>query len=342
MMESISTEQFLKDKGVFLDVRSPSEYAQGHIPGAFNLPLFSDDERALIGTLYKSQGKAAAVETGLSIVGPKLKGLVASAKSLLQGAPAKVYCWRGGMRSSSLGWLLNLAGIKTFTLQNGYKNFRRWALLKFTEPYCISLLGGLTGSGKTDILIALRNQGEPILDLEALACHRGSSYGQLGCQKPPTNEQFENKIALALQDKNPHQTLWVEDESRMIGQCKIPDGLYSQMHKGPLYFIERDLPFRLNNLFQGYGQFPLSELAASTKRLEKKLGGQRTRAIMANIEQKLLPNAIKMVLEYYDSTYFHSLARRRQKIETLACGDKSSVEVADFLLQRDNQYVYKS
>ena len=193
-----------------LDVRSPGEFARGHIPGAHNLPLFSDEERAAVGTLYKHQGRRAAVRHGLELVGSRLVPLAEQAAALARGANLRVHCWRGGLRSSSTAWLLDTYDLPCTLLDGGYKSFRRWLRQALAQPQPVVLLGGHTGSGKTEVLHALRVAGAQVLDLEGLAHHRGSSFGGLGQPRQPTTEQFENDIAMALQAVSPQRVLWVE------------------------------------------------------------------------------------------------------------------------------------
>jgi tRNA 2-selenouridine synthase len=309
-------DSFLKAAGVIVDVRSPGEFAQGHIPGAYNLPLFSDEERALVGTTYKRSGKKEAVHLGLSLVGPKLSSFVSNAEVLSQGKPLKIHCWRGGMRSSSMAWLLQTAGFQTSTLAGGYKSFRRWALSLFTQPYRLCVIGGLTGSGKTALLQELSLKNEQVLDLEALAHHRGSAYGMLGQPKQPTTEQFENHLALKLSSIDLSSPLWCEDESRMIGTCNIPDPLFVQMRQSPLYVVERSKEERIQHLLKTYGGIPKEELIQATLKIVKRLGGARAQEIISCIQNNQLDNAIDLVLTYYDATYAYGLKSRKGEIFT--------------------------
>ncbi|NBW62949.1 MAG: tRNA 2-selenouridine(34) synthase MnmH, partial [Synechococcaceae bacterium WB4_1_0192] len=183
MAEPIAIHSFLKAAGPVVDVRAPAEFAQGHIPGARNLPLFSDEERAAVGTTYKQQGRTAAVQLGLELVGPKLAALgqsLSSWSSEANGQPLRLHCWRGGMRSGSVAWLADSLDLPVLLLEGGYKAYRRWVLEQLLLPWPIHLLGGRTGTGKTDLLLALERRGVAVLDLEGLAHHRGSSFGNLG------------------------------------------------------------------------------------------------------------------------------------------------------------------
>lgn len=310
--QSVDAVQFLKLSGALFDVRSPGEYSQGHIPGAISLPLFTNEERALVGTTYKQQGRDQAVELGLRLAGARLADLVVCAKAHAKDGVAKVYCWRGGMRSMSVAWLLQTAGLQTFTLQKGYKSFRQWVFQTLAEPRSLKIVGGLSGCGKTAFLRTLREKGEQVLDLEKLACHRGSSFGGIGAAQQPTNENFENTIAMELSLSDPNAPLWIEDESRMIGRCKIPDPLFQQMQQQELLILETSQEERLHRLVEDYGNIPSDHLLAATERLRRKLGGARTEEIIQNIKGGHFYPAAKLILNYYDSAYQHSLRKRNQ------------------------------
>lgn len=308
MNEKLPIEQFLVREGLLLDVRSPGEFSHASLPTAINLPLFSDKERAAVGTTYKTAGQQAALCLGLEYVGPKMRSFVETALNLK--SPLRIYCWRGGLRSSSMAWLLNTAGIKTYTLQGGYKSFRRMALELFAKPFKYHLIGGFTGSGKTAFLHNLRKSGEQVLDLEGLASHRGSAFGDLGQSQQPTNEHFENLIAMQLSGFDEKRPVFVEDESRMIGKCKLPDALFTAMQISPFYFLERKNSERLANLIREYGQRPLVELENATRRLEKKLGSAQMNSILNYLHANELEKATLLLLEYYDKSYSRSIAKR--------------------------------
>lgn len=306
---------FLNSPGILYDVRSPCEYQHAHIPGALNLPLFSNEERALVGTCYKQKGKDDAIELGLKLVGPKLHHLVHSVKE--KGPFAKVYCARGGMRSASVAWLLRTAGIETLVLPGGYKKFRNWALSSFALPRQIKILGGFTGCGKTEILLALQGLGENILDLEDLAHHKGSSFGAWPGKEQPSIEHFENKIAMKLSKVEPSKTLWIEDESRLIGACKIPDKLFFQMRSAPVIKIEKPKEERIAFLSRTYTEQPTDQLISATGRLEKRLGREIVQKIIAAIKSGDIDNAINFLLEYYDATYSYGIGKRDAGVHSI-------------------------
>lgn len=310
MPYSLTVADFLQAETPILDVRSPAEFAQGHIPGAVSFPLFSDEERAQVGTCYKHQGRDAAVELGFAIVGPKLASFLTQAKALAPHRQVRLHCWRGGMRSEAVAWALEMAGFQVTTLVGGYKAFRRWALATFHEKRPIVILGGMTGTGKTEILNALAAAGEPVLDLEAIANHRGSSFGAIGLPPQPTNEQFENEIALQWSRFNPQRPVWIEAESKRIGLCRIPEALFRQMDDAPILEVVRSYEERLQHLIDIYGAFSTDALVTATERIRKRLGGLRTQEAIAYLRERRLAEALHIILTYYDKTYTYDLQRR--------------------------------
>ena len=291
---------------MLIDVRSPSEYAKGHIPSAKNIPLFSDEERAEVGTLYKQVGQQEAFDLGLKYVGGKLADFVAQARTYNQNL--QLYCWRGGMRSQSMGWLFKTAGIECTIKEGGYKIYRQWVLQFLQQNFSFKVLTGLTGSGKTEKLQNLKQNGESVLDLEGLANHRGSSFGMLGQKNQPSNEHFENLLADHLSKLS--SPIWVEDESRMIGNCKIPDSIYAAMQQGEIVQISASKKQRVQRLITMYAHFPEKELLAATDRLHKKLGSERTMAAKQAIVQGNFIDAVELILQYYDKAY-ESFSRKR-------------------------------
>ncbi|MCY3654222.1 MAG: tRNA 2-selenouridine(34) synthase MnmH [Cyanobacteria bacterium MAG IRC1_bin_28] len=333
MARSLSCDCFLKAGGPLLDVRSPGEFARGHIPGAHNLPLFSDEERAAVGTLYARRGRRAAVRHGLELVGPRLAALAEQAAALAAAeANLRLHCWRGGLRSSSTAWLLETYDLPCILLDGGYKAFRRWLRQALDQPRPVVLLGGHTGSGKTDVLHALRSAGAQTLDLEGLARHRGSSFGGLGQPCQPTTEQFENDIAMALQAASPHRVLWIEAESVQVGRCRIPSELFHQMQQAPLVELQRPEQERLDHLLATYGPMPRQELMEATRRIGKRLGPQRTQQAVEAIAAGNLRRACQVILDYYDRTYAHGLARSPHTPVPLVRTGESSTAVAQRLL----------
>lgn len=332
MPQTLEIADFLNAPGVLLDVRSPGEYTEGHIPGAVSFPLFSNEERSQVGICYKEQGHDAAVELGLAIVAPQLVNFVKAAKQLVPDRRVRMHCWRGGMRSGSMAWLLETAGFEVTTLVGGYKAFRRWVRETCAAPRPIVTLGGMTGSGKTAILQELAAQGAQILDLEACANHRGSSFGALGLDPQPTNEQFENQVAIAWAELSPDRLVWIEAESRRIGLCRVPDELFSQMLVAPVLQVTRSRAERVAILVQVYSVAPIAELITATERIGKKLGGQHAKAAIAHLRDQRLAEACDLILNYYDKTYQYDLQRRNVPVHTIDVSGQSDAEAATVLL----------
>ena len=308
-----SIDEFLLAPGPILDVRSPGEFEQGHIPGAVSFPLFSNDERAAVGTCYKQKSREQAVELGFDIVGPKLGDFIRQAQAIAPERTVRVHCWRGGMRSGAIAWALNLSGFSTLTLEGGYKAFRRQVRSILATPKQIVLLGGMTGTAKTDILHALADQGEQVLDLEGDANHRGSSFGALCLPPQPSTEHFENILAIRWQQFDAHRPIWIEAESRRVGACRIPEELFDQMETAFAVEITRPIPERIALLVEIYGQAAPKDLVAATERIRKRLGGQRTQDAIAAIKSGDLAYAVSITLDYYDRTYRYGLEKRTDK-----------------------------
>lgn len=317
MVNPVDIETFLAAPGPILDVRSPGEHHQGHLPNAVSFPLFSDEERAKVGICYKQQGRDPAVQLGFDLVGPKMGSLIRQAQAVATEQVVRVHCWRGGMRSGAVAWALSLAGFKVITLRGGYKRFRHWVREQLAQPRQVIVLGGMTGTAKTDILLAMAAQGQQVIDLEGLAHHRGSSYGSLDMPPQPSTEQFENRLAqrwVALDSEKP---VWLEAESRRIGSCHIPDEVFQQMEAAPTIEITRSLAERVAVLVEMYGDSDPETAIAATQRIRKRLGGQRTQAAIAHIRAGERHAACEILLDYYDRAYRYDLERRKQVIPQL-------------------------
>jgi tRNA 2-selenouridine synthase len=301
-------QQQQPDSSVLLDVRSPGEYTQGHVPGAVSFALFSDAERAAVGTCYKQKGPQQALELGLEFVGPKMAGFVRTARQLAPDRKVTVHCWRGGKRSQSIGWLLRQAGFEVSVLSGGYKQYRRYVLDCFSNvKHKLIVVGGSTGTGKTRILHAMRDAGAQILDLEALAHHKGSAFGFIGEQPQPTVEQFENNLCAALSALDLSQPVWLENESRSIGRVFIPDAFWKYMKEAPLLNVEIPHEARIANLVQDYTVGDKAALQIAFGRIETKLGGLRHKQALEALERNDFATAADIALAYYDKTYQHCL-----------------------------------
>lgn len=314
MPTSVHINEFLQlsETHPILDVRTPAEFAQGHIPGAHNIPLFTNEERVIIGTLYKQEGKQPAILKGLELVGPKLHQFLSDAALISNSGTFLFHCWRGGMRSGSMAWLFETYGYKCITLKGGYKNYRSYVLKSFDAPKNLLVIGGKTGSGKTLILHELEKQGEQIVDLEKLAHHKGSSFGAFGEEKQTTQEQFENNLSTMLSAIQPETKCWVEDESRKIGFNVLPEGTWQQMRNAKVYYIDLAYEARVNYLVEAYGKFSREELIAATERIGKRLGGQHVKRALEAIREGDLKTACEISLVYYDKSYTFGLEQRNK------------------------------
>ena len=312
MITQISPQKLLSSLHTYpiIDVRAPKEFTQGHIPGALNVPLFSDTQRALVGTTYKQQGKEDALRVGIEIVGPHINNYIDTLQSLTHEKTVVVYCWRGGMRSKSICMLLNFFGYTTYQITGGYKAFRQYLYAQAERPYSIVLLGGTTGCGKTHLLTALADQGEQIIDLEKIAHHKGSAFGELGEQPQPTQEQFITNCLLELAQKDPNTTVWIEKESSRIGNISLPQQLWHQMEQAPVIYINVPEEQRIKNLLHDYGTFSKEQLKACVLKLTKQLGNERTRQLMDLLDQGDYKTGLKHLLAYYDKLYAYGLTKQ--------------------------------
>ncbi len=283
-IQIISIEHFQQSAHqIIIDVRSPAEYDHAHIPGAYSLPLFTDEERKVIGTAYKQQSREKAIKYGLDFFGPRMKEMVETAENIIKkekaGIPDQqtevfIHCWRGGMRSHAVAWLLDLYGLKVFLLGGGYKSYRKWVLLQFESDYNFKIIGGYTGSGKTPVLHQLLLNEQAVIDLEGLANHKGSAFGAINQPLQPSQEMFENLLATELFKKNHgyQNFIWLEDESQRIGALNIPISLWETIRSKPVYFI--DIPFeqRLKYIIEEYGMHEKEDLINAIIRIHKRLG----------------------------------------------------------------------
>ena len=343
----LSINEFLDQAGVFpvIDVRSPGEYKHAHIPNAYSLPLFTDEERKVVGTAYKQESRATAIKHGLDFFGPKMKRMIEEVEKILEtrqdnNKTILVHCWRGGMRSGAVAWLLDLYGFKVYTLEGGYKAFRNWVLLQFEKEYPLRILGGYTGSGKTEVLSSLKEKGELVIDLEALANHKGSAFGGIGQGEQPSPEMFENSLAVQLYNAQTSieqirksdlqsRSIWLEDESQRIGNINIPITFWKTMRSKEIVFL--DVPFeeRLENIIKGYGKADKEKLVNAVIRVKKRLGGAETKAAINYLLEDDLKEAFRILLCYYDKWYSKGLHSRENLNELITeiKSDKTDAEL---------------
>jgi tRNA 2-selenouridine synthase len=326
------TELFLNQTPL-IDVRAPVEFVSGSVPNAINLPLLNDEERRLVGICYKELGQAKAIELGHKLVSgaTKEQRIKAWLYAIQQKPNTQVFCFRGGMRSQISCQWISEAGIKRIPISGGYKRMRSFFISRLEEAPLPDMwrISGLTGCGKTKVLKNIKSA----VDLEALANHRGSAFGENGPQ--PTQINFENELALKLMQQG--STIVVEDESAMIGRITIPKRFHAKMRTSPVVLLNTQEEDRLQNIFEDY-VLPLSseQLMHSLKRIEKALGGVRFKEVIEALEralssEKILKNHerwISLLLHYYyDPAYTRGMDKQKKYIKFE--GDAS--EVLDFI-----------
>lgn len=303
---------FYKQFKTIIDVRSPSEYAQGHIPGAHKIPLFTDEERSQVGTLYVRADPDKAFAKGFDIAIPRVKEYISSLRDVvLPDNRILVHCWRGGLRSAAMAEVFRNAGFEVFLLRGGYKAYRHHIREQLSKPRPVFILGGFTGSGKTEILHALQEEGEQIIDLERLACHKGSVFGALGESAQPTNEQFENNLGDLWLDLDPLKPVWMEDESRMIGTVTLPEPIIEKLNRSVMIRVKVGTEYRIARLVHDYARFDKSVLAEAIQKIRLRLGGTETKIALDALWAGDFQIVARITLKYYDKAYQHTLERRK-------------------------------
>ncbi|MCU0418916.1 MAG: tRNA 2-selenouridine(34) synthase MnmH [Cyclobacteriaceae bacterium] len=315
-MKSITVADLLRLRHQLplVDVRAPVEYGAGHIPQASNIPLLTDEHRATVGTVYKKEGQAAAIREGFRLVGPRLADMISDTETIARQGELIVHCWRGGMRSNNFAQFAEMARLQTYVLQGGYKAYRQWGQTLFQKPWRLVLLTGYTGSGKTELLHALRTHGQQVLDLEALARHKGSAFGGLLMPPQPTTEQFQNDLFEALYALDATRPIWVEDESIAIGQLFLPIDFWQQMSQSPLVELHVTKEKRIERLVRDYGQADKTEFLTTMAKIIKRLGGQHFAAAREHLLAGNMPAVMERLLTYYDKAYHASIAKRQDRV----------------------------
>ncbi len=316
---SLSIDECVARLGEFdaiIDVRSPGEYAEDHLPGAINLPVLDDAQRAEVGTQDRQQSAFEARRRGAALVCANIAGILGGP---LADRPREfrplVYCWRGGNRSGALATVLARIGWRTSVLDGGYRAYRRRVLqdlVTLPERFTFIVLAGRTGSGKSQILQHADALGAQILDLEALAEHRGSVLGPLPDRPQPGQKAFESRIWASLRALDPARPVFVESESRRVGLCHLPDSLMQRMRAAPCRVITAGLELRVDLLLRDYAHFVASpqDLCERLERLSE-LHGQRTIARWQDLVRtgQWREVVAALLTEHYDPAYDRSMRR---------------------------------
>ncbi|MEL6390554.1 MAG: tRNA 2-selenouridine(34) synthase MnmH [Bacteroidota bacterium] len=337
-VRQITIQAFLDDaqRPPLIDVRSPGEYNNGHILGAHNVPLFSDSERAHVGTVYKHEGPKKAKEIGYAYVLPKLDTFVSEAERLAPEGRVVVHCWRGGLRSQSFAEHLLKEGIADSPIiWGGYKAYRQYLLASFEEEQRMIVLAGYTGSAKTAILHELRQQGEQIIDLEGYANHKGSAFGAIGESEQPTNEHYHNILFSAWSRLSRIRNCWVEDEGIMIGRVNVPIPIFNQIRAAKTVFLEVPKKYRVQYLVDQYAHSGDELIADGLSRIKKRLGGLDFQKSIEALGHKDYHYIAERCLSYYDKYYLRSIKKRPEsQVNHIVTNTIDPQVNADLILKR--------
>jgi tRNA 2-selenouridine synthase len=349
MYKTITFEEAIQLKRpIYIDVRSPGEYAAGHIVGAVNVPLLNDNERVDVGVIYHKEGPDPAKDTGLTIISNKLPDIIRQIRDLgTAGRPLIVYCWRGGMRSKSVVSVLSVMGIPAMQLIGGYKSYRRHildSLQDFELKPKVVVLCGSTGVGKTALLKLLSFKNIPVIDLENLANHRGSVFGQVGLGAPETAQNFDAKIYGILNELKEEPVFVVECESKRVGNVYLPKCLYQGMDKGIKILLTADIDIRISRLIAEYTdgcyEKNAEEILTSLNMLSKRLGMKKTSALVENFQQGNIHQVVYTLLtEYYDPLYGYEREQKEKFDFIVDCSDlnRAATAIFDYLNQLVNK-----
>lgn len=340
MVNKITVQAAFKLKdALFIDARTPKEYEEDHLLGAVNVPLLSDEERHEIGLIYKQQSREKAIEKGLELFPTKIPSIYTAVKDH-KNKTLIVYCARGGMRSNIIASLLESVGFKVLQLEEGYKSFRHYLLDQLNnfklKPEIICLYG-LTCSGKTDLLKKLPNA----LNLEELAQHRGSLYGAIGLT-PNSQKKFENLLLDRLKQLNGEKYIFIEGESRKLGNVEIPSFLFKAMKKGINVLITRSTAKRVQEAVKEYFSSPenIEKIKEITPQLKKNIRRENKEEIVKLITEKKYEAAVTILLEkYYDPLYAHTL-KQQEYAFTITNDDVE--KAAEELTNKLKEYDYKN
>ncbi|MBT2677914.1 tRNA 2-selenouridine(34) synthase MnmH [Bacillus sp. ISL-35] len=317
-MKDISVQELISSsKYIPVDVRAPIEHKDSAIPGSVNVPLFTDDERQEIGTLYKKSGEEAAKWRAMEIVSPKLPGLLGEIKELKKtGAEPVIHCWRGGMRSRSVASFLEYAGIPSYRLEGGYRAYREYILERIPEllPQKAVVLHGMTGTGKTDLLKALQEKGYPVVDLEQMANHRGSIFGMIGMGDAHNQKTFDALLFDRLNEIIGSNYFIIEAESKRIGRAAQPDEMIAKKSDGIHFLVKSSIPKRVERIYDEYVH-PFKEEAwfeeevqEKVTKLLRRISQDAATSLQVALKEKNYQELIEILLiHYYDPRYGHAL-----------------------------------
>lgn len=336
MFPVVPFSETLFDSHLLVDVRTPLEYREDHLPGAINVPLLSNEERVEIGTLYKRTGPHGARVKGLELTAPRFPEIVEQIAEAASGRPVLVYCWRGGLRSRTVASILELTGFQVSQLEGGYKTYRAW-ITSFFSPFRPSgplvVIHGLTGIGKTTFIQMLDRDRFTVADLEGLARHRGSAFGELGLQQDISQKMFESLLWNELRKSPPGKPVILEGESRRIGRIFLPGNLYEAMRDGIKIWCEASLETRVDRLIEEYGREEYRDgMAQALIRIRKRLGGDKYEEIREALDKwDLRAFMSELLISYYDRVYYKTRDWREDRVISLENFHAASRELEEFI-----------
>jgi len=342
MPEKISFTQELLDTHCIIDVRTPLEFAEDHLPGAVNVPILTNVERVEIGTLYKQEGPQKARLRGLELTCGRFASMVHDVIAHAAGRPVLVYCWRGGLRSLSMAILLEMSGYPAVQLRGGYRAFRNLVFASFeafTPPAPLIVVHGMTGTGKTTFINSLNREQWTVIDLEGVACHRGSAFGEVGLVQRISQKRFDTLLWDAFRKAPGDRPIILEGESQRIGKIALPGAVYQTMADSCKVWCHASLDTRVRRLTGEYACMEYREaMAVALERIKKKLGGVRYAEIKTLLDNWDVEGIARGLVEhYYDRHYYKNRAWTQDVEIDLEDFGKAGQRLTEFWSERQRR-----
>ena len=335
---SIKIEQAINEINTqWVDVRSPIEYEKGHYTNAINLPIFNNEQFKQLGIIYKNDGQEKAIEAGQEYAKTKTTSILKKI-SQVKDKNIILYCARGGMRSKGMQILLNKKEFNVNRIDRGYKSIREHVLKSFKTKKNLIILGGNTGSGKTEILKEMKSKGLSIIDLEKLANHRGSAFGSIGLSEQVTQQQFENNLAYDWIHTPNQPHTYIESESRKIGKVVIPTQIWENMSTSKYIKIDMGIDRRVKNLIKEYGNPDKEIIRKKINNIQKRLGGQNVKIAKKHLDKDNLEKFCELLLKnYYDKLYIRSFNKRDTEKKVIQISVETNSQIINKIIKATNE-----